>query len=84
MHGCDHISCIRLGQTEEDWHIEATHGLETIGKVDSMHEAERSAEKTKLKAEIKDLLDPIQIIMDEGVDNVTKIRHVLEKKTKYI
>lgn len=57
--------------TEEDWHIAAAQGRKAIRSLD---EAARSAEKDKLKGEIKDLLEPIETIMGKGVDNVTKIR----------
>lgn len=56
--------------TEEDWHIAAARGQKAIRNLDK---AARSA-KEKLRGEMKDLLAPIETIMDSGVDDVTKIR----------
>lgn len=58
----------------------AEQGNAVITRAEYMRQAEDAAGKEKLKGEIKDLLDPIEVIMDKGVDNVTKIRQEKERE----
>lgn len=60
--------------TGEDWYSVAQSGLASIKRVEGRFEAEEAAKRERLKREIKDLLKPIDSIMDRGIDNVTKIR----------
>lgn len=64
----------------EDWHVAAEHGITMIERVDSALRAGDAAKKEKLKGEIKDLLDPIEVIMSKGVDNVTKMRQERDRE----
>lgn len=63
-----------LFHTGEIWYDVAQSGLESIKRVEGRFEAEGAAKRERLKREIKGLLEPIDAIMERGIDNVTKIR----------
>ncbi|CAM9222567.1 unnamed protein product [Choristocarpus tenellus] len=67
--------------TGEDWYTEATGILEQYAKEDrAASEKERAAKEEKEKEvlqKIKEQTKPIDAIMQEGDDNVTKIRKLL-------